>query len=935
MSNSNARRILATLVLGSLLGLTVALLSACGGGGGGGTKPPPTPVNQVPVASFTAAPSSGAAPLVVAFDATASTDPDGSIVTYAWDFGDGTAGTGRTVSHTFATVGSYTARLTVTDNAGATATATQAISVTSQPPPLNQPPVAAFTATPTSGLAPLVVSFDAGASADPDGTITTYAWSFGDTTTGTGRTTAHTYSAVGTYTASLTVTDNAGATASSTTEIRALAPSSQWLGLYKSSLIPEVALYAETAQNGTSLDTGTTFSGTYQDKAGRVGTLTGAVTPSAVTMTFSETTPGCTGTFNGTGTVASILGAEAIEFSFTGTDCLGSHVNGVGQLIRQSGYVLAWGQNQPTSLTYSNGELFWTESSREPLKKIVLATGETKVLANRMRALTTMTVEPDRLLWTDAIGDRNAYCTGLGVQQALLVSATDGSNVQTLAEGPACSGAIAPAADGTYAYWVTNRSGTDAWRIERVPLAGGASSVIYTASGFNSITALAHDDRHLYWIEENSVDAGYVRRCTFASCGQVTETIFSAPTIDMATNLAITTDRVVFGARRYGPPSDRIISVPKSGGAAIDIAMASDFPRTIVTDGAAAYWIDSTSVHAVPLAGGTVTTLASGLAPSFGLSVDGQRVAWTERPNTTTPFSGRVRAVPKAGGAIETLVANAASPLVVQLAGNGELLYADGVIDYLPGSTSGIYRRTQTGSIVGVVGGIAGARSIAVNANHVLVAEGWWIKRVPRNGGTPLPVTQASFDIASLDVDAAYVYFVESDLGAVKRAPIAGGVPAFLGTGSGMPFDLRVRNGQVYWLLGLDKLLRVPVTGGTVETVASGLRAAEALTVDDGFAYFTESDAGRVSKVATAGGPVTPIGGVAGFQLWYALTHDTGSVYWLTPMSVGSIAKDGSTERTIAPAPLSSEFTRGSVAVDDTYVYWAETLIGAIKRAPK
>ena len=90
--------------------------------------------------------------------------------------------------------------------------------------------------------------FDAGASTDPDGTIATYAWSFGDNSTGTGRTTSHTYSAVGTYTARLTVTDNAGATASSTTEIRALAPSAQWLGLYRSSLIPEVALYAETAQ---------------------------------------------------------------------------------------------------------------------------------------------------------------------------------------------------------------------------------------------------------------------------------------------------------------------------------------------------------------------------------------------------------------------------------------------------------------------------------------------------------------------------------------------------------------------------------------------------------------------------------------------------------------------------------------------------------------
>ena len=70
MSNVNARRILATLVLRSLLGLSAAVLSACGGGGGGGSKPPPPPVNQVPVASFTAVPSSGTVPLVVAFDAT-------------------------------------------------------------------------------------------------------------------------------------------------------------------------------------------------------------------------------------------------------------------------------------------------------------------------------------------------------------------------------------------------------------------------------------------------------------------------------------------------------------------------------------------------------------------------------------------------------------------------------------------------------------------------------------------------------------------------------------------------------------------------------------------------------------------------------------------------------------------------------------------------
>jgi hypothetical protein len=55
----------------------------------------------------------------------------------------------------------------------------------------------------------------------------------------------------------------------------------------------------------------------------------------------------------------------------------------------------------------------------------------------------------------------------------------------------------------------------------------------------------------------------------------------------------------------------------------------------------------------------------------------------------------------------------------------------------------------------------------------------------------------------------------------------------------------------------------------------------------------------------------------------------------LTPLGLGSIAKDGTSSATILGAPLSDAGVRGSIAVDDTYVYWAETLIGAIKRAPK
>ena len=87
--------------------------------------------NQAPVAKITATPTSGGSPLVVAFDGSGSTDPDGTLTTWAWNFGDGQQGSGATVSHTYTQGGTFTATLTVKDNNGATASTTVAIQVTS------------------------------------------------------------------------------------------------------------------------------------------------------------------------------------------------------------------------------------------------------------------------------------------------------------------------------------------------------------------------------------------------------------------------------------------------------------------------------------------------------------------------------------------------------------------------------------------------------------------------------------------------------------------------------------------------------------------------------------------------------------------------------------------------------------------------------------
>ena len=187
-----------------LVMILVMFLVGCGGGG------IPTVPNQPPTANFTATPISGVAPLEVSFNASNSSDSDGTIISYSWDFKDGNTGNGETISHTFSFIGNYNVKLTITDNEGATDSITKTITVVTETP--NQSPTASFTANPTSGVAPLEVSFNASSSSDSDGSIISYEWDFKDGNTGNGQTVNHTFSSTGSYNVELTVTDNEGAT---------------------------------------------------------------------------------------------------------------------------------------------------------------------------------------------------------------------------------------------------------------------------------------------------------------------------------------------------------------------------------------------------------------------------------------------------------------------------------------------------------------------------------------------------------------------------------------------------------------------------------------------------------------------------------------------------------------------------------------------------
>jgi len=114
-----------------LVGLVLVLVMFLAGCSGNGGSTPPITLNQSPTASFTADPTLGVSPLEIAFDASNSSDSDGSIASYAWDFKDGDTGTGQTINHTFSSTGSYNVMLTVTDDDGATDLTTKEIEVIS------------------------------------------------------------------------------------------------------------------------------------------------------------------------------------------------------------------------------------------------------------------------------------------------------------------------------------------------------------------------------------------------------------------------------------------------------------------------------------------------------------------------------------------------------------------------------------------------------------------------------------------------------------------------------------------------------------------------------------------------------------------------------------------------------------------------------------
>lgn len=179
-----------------------------------GNEPRTIDIRLVPVGTvggetavplFTVSPAAPAQLQTVTFDAS---DPtlDASLVAYDWDFGDGSKGSGRTVSHQFRDAGNYAVTLTVTDVAGRKGSRSRNVAVAS-----SGLPTASFVFSPASPGVGQEIAFNGAAStAVAPRTIVSYDWQFGTDRTGSGMVVVKRYDTPGTYNVTLTVTDDAG-----------------------------------------------------------------------------------------------------------------------------------------------------------------------------------------------------------------------------------------------------------------------------------------------------------------------------------------------------------------------------------------------------------------------------------------------------------------------------------------------------------------------------------------------------------------------------------------------------------------------------------------------------------------------------------------------------------------------------------------------------
>jgi hypothetical protein len=605
----------------------------------------------------------------------------------------------------------------------------------------------------------------------------------------------------------------------------------------------------------------------------------------------------------------------------------------------------------PLYLTTDGTNIFWSDPSEAPIKK---SSGiwEVVALARTIGVPTGLTLSGQNIFWID---DQNepSDCGTSGLR-ILYETSLDGTTTTALTQGTNCQNETTAdiVVDDSYIYWVS----TDAYEtssIMKTPIAGGASTVLVERSPTKNpgtISALKGDAANIYWEEFSDL-------LSIPKAGG-TPVIISGGNTFLRGDFVVSGDAIIF-ADDYstGTVSTkyRIMQVSISDGTIstlvnIDSTPNENYVGKIVADSTDVYWIDKMSVNKIPLSGGPITKLADVQNyMAIDLAVNQDTVFWTELPQLTAQ-GGPLKAVPKTGGAVTVLHQDdRVTPYKLALASD-YIFWTEGGLDIHDISLYTGFARIAKMPITGatpvtLASGVSQPPPlIAADKNNIYIGDGYAIKEVSLNGGIVERMAITSQPVTAIGTDGTNIYW---QAGPIYKVPISGGAAIALtdasylsGTSSTNlpdarstsysvpvpthPSPLWVVNGYVYWMESAiidGEIFRVSTSGGSTETVVSGIQSLYYFVVDGTYVYYSEQSSGLIIKVSVNGGPPAVIESRPGGGNQILLAVDDQALYWIDAFELGKIAISGGNPIHIIDTGVDVQ----ALTLSDTTVYWGYT----------
>ncbi len=599
----------------------------------------------------------------------------------------------------------------------------------------------------------------------------------------------------------------------------------------------------------------------------------------------ADSTPPDAGACPGTQTVCASqcvdTSSDSSNCGSCGTTCAGTCVLGRCQVILTSR------ANSPAGMTRDANNVYWADGQLGAILRTPSAGGPVTTLVSGRYNPQEVAVDGVNVYWVENWGAVYSMPLAGGPVTGLGGSASDSDGeYMTVAGGNV--------------YWTTTQNcpadgglcGSD---ILMVPVGGG--QVVTISDGY-SPSGLIADATHIYWSDTGNGTGAILS----APLGGGTVTTLQAGRSD-PTALTLASSNLY-----WVEGSGDVVTAAVDGGSVTTLASTFSGGSAIAVDSSNVYWVGGTSLNAAPLGGGAVTTLATGLFTfSSGVTVAGGNVYWT------ASMAGSVYSVPVAGGT-ETTVASGVS-------GSGGLSLAT--------DPNNLYAAYSSGAIVefpfdgGAPATLAVSRGspvyFAVGPTTAAWSNDYFdeLDTVSLAGGTM--ATLSTNDVgAPVAVDSANAYFGQYQPAALVALPLDGGAAVSLAPA--VLAALVVDSQYAYWTEGGTgvadgSIQRVPLTGGSALTIASGLVSPNSLAIDATNVYWVDADQGGSVESAPIGGGTARVL-AAGLGGLYGLVVDSASAYTLVGSEVIKVPLGGGAVTTIA-----NNAYRGAV-VSSTSVYF-------------